>query len=400
MKPFLFSILLAFIAILPLPAAPTPQQAWVDGFWRQLPEEELATKSPSPADSELSAKLPHGTLLPCPNRQFLRLDGISWIFSTLILLAVAVFEAYRLYQWHQSPFRRKRRHARNRLRQWLLSGSDELPPNLLPFLKEAFDRPDCANLLQLADAVEKKHPAFAESLRKLEHNRFSSPSISPSILSNFRKHLGKLLSVIILLCLGACSTHFHSKWYEAIQLAEEGRLQQSLDIFLELSRRQSSWQLSKNIAILYSHLNVPQKASAWNMHNQVQMAAYRANKPWGIRYAPELLLPLSLACLCLAFSCHNRRLLYLMLSFICIVSFITTVQPRFRIAQQVIVSTSSALLPIPDTTVSPAVHLMELPVGSVAYIIGRTTINDCIQIEYNHTHGWLSKQDVLFFMPQ
>ena len=43
----------------------------------------------------------------------------------------------------------------------------------------------------------------------------------------------------------------------------------------------------------------------------------------------------------------------------------TTVQPRFRLAHQVIVSAPSALLPIPDTTASHAVHLMELPVGTV-----------------------------------
>ncbi len=402
MKPFLFSILLSFTVIHSLKAVPSPQQAWTDGFWQQLPEEEeLAINSTTTKINKQSVKLPPGALLPCPSQYFFHLDRTSWAVSLLILLTMATYAAFQFYRWHQQPRRWRQRRARNELREWLRSNSNELPQKyFFTFLREAFDRPDCTNLLQLADSLEKKHPDFATALRQIEHDRFSSATISSKTLSEFRKHLGKLLTITLLLCLTSCYNLFQQQWRDAVQLANNGYLQESLDIFLELSHQQSSWQLSRNIAFLYSHLDSPQEAAAWNTHSQIQMAAYGHGKPWYLHYAPEILLPLTLACLCLVCSCHYRHLFCLTLSFICFVSFITTVQPRFRLAHQVIVSAPSALLPIPDTTASPAVHLMELPVGTVMSIAGKTTISNCIQVEYNHTHGWFPKQNVLFFMPQ
>ena len=73
----------------------------------------------------------------------------------------------------------------------------------------------------------------------------------------------------LLLCLAACTYNFSSQWQDATKLAQEGRLQESLDIFTELSKTHSSWQLSKNIAVLHSHLDAAQAADVWNTHSQI-----------------------------------------------------------------------------------------------------------------------------------
>ena len=169
-------------------------------------------------------------------------------------------------------------------------------------------------------------------------------------------------------------------------------------MFTELSKTHSSWQLSKNIAVLRSHLDAAQAADVWNTHSQIQKQAYGYSKIWFIHYAPELLLPLIVALIC-AFFFHRggRRLLLAMAAIVAMIFFTIVIRPRWMLTKQAVVSIPTALLPVPSETASPAVHLTELPSCAIVKISGNSHVNDCIPVEYQQIHGWISKRNALFF---
>jgi len=171
-----------------------------------------------------------------------------------------------------------------------------------------------------------------------------------------------------------------------------------LDIFTELTKTHSSWKLSKNLAVLHSHLDAAQAADVWNTHSQIQKQAYGYGKVWFIHYAPEVLLPLIVALICaIFFHRGRRRLLLAIVAIVAIVLFAIAIRPRWQLTKQAVVSIPAALLPVPSETASPAVHLTELPPGAVVKISGDSYVNDCIQVEYQQIQGWIPKRNALFF---
>ena len=396
----LFAILLTVTTIL-LAAQETvlPRQAWTDGFWQQLPDDEEDTNSVSAQlQPSSSSNLPPPVILPCPRQHILYLDVFAWQTVAAILFVTAFCAFTRFHAWYQSPPQRRRRLARKQLRQWIRSNSNNLPEDFSILLRQAFDQPDDRNLLQLADIIQAKHPELAESLRQFEYARFSSGNTTEQATSNLRKHLRNALTVALLLCMVACSTQYLSKWQEAARLAQEGRLQESLDMFTELSKTHSSWQLSKNIAVLHSHLDAAQAADVWNTHSQIQKQAYGHGKIWFIHYAPELLLPLIIALICAFFFHRGRqRLLLAIAAIVAMIFFTIVIRPRWLLTKQAVVSLPTALLPVPSETASPAVLLMELPSSAIVKISGNSHVNDCIQVEYQQIHGWIPKRNALFF---
>ncbi|MBO7620220.1 MAG: hypothetical protein J6T06_06900 [Victivallales bacterium] len=212
-----------------------PRQAWTDGFWQQLPDDEEEAKPVTVQLQPSPSTMPPPAVLPCPHRYFLYLAVFSWEAVAAILFVTAICAFFRFRAWYQEPSRRTRRLARQHLRQWLRSNPDGLPSDLTARLQQAFDQPDSANLLQLADAIQTKHPQLAASLRQFEHERFSSENPTEQTTSNLRKYLRNALMIALLLCLAACSKQFSSQWEEAAKLVQDGRLQESLDIFTELS---------------------------------------------------------------------------------------------------------------------------------------------------------------------
>ena len=376
-----------------------PHQAWTDGFWQQLPDDEEDTNSLSAQlQPSSSSNLPPPAILPCPRQHILYLDVFSWYAVTVIVFITAICAFARFHAWYQSPPQRRRRLARRQLRQWLRSNSNDLPENFSILLRQAFNQPDDVNLLQLADAVQPKHPELANSVRQFEHERFCSTTSTEQTISILRKCLRNALMIALLLCLAACSYNFSSQWQDATRLAQEGRLQESLDIFTELSKTHSSWQLSKNIAVLRSHLDAAQAADVWNTHSQIQKQAYGYGKIWFIHYAPELLLPLIVALIC-AFFFHRggQRLLLAMAAIVAMIFFTIAIRPRWMLTKQAVVSVPTALLPVPSETASPAVLLTELPSCAIVEISGNSHINNCIPVKYQQIHGWIPKQNALFF---
>ena len=342
--------------------------------------------------------LPPSALLPCPRRHILCIDVFSWHAVTAILFVTTICAFNRLYVWYQEPWRRRRRFARKQLRQWLRLHSNGLPSNLTALLQQAFDQPDSANLLQLADAVQSKHPQLADSLRQFEHARFSSGSSTEQAISELRKHLRRAVMVALLLCLAACSNQFISCWHEATRLAENGRLQESLEIFTELSKTHSTWQLSNNIAVLHTYLNAPQEASIWGIHRTVQRQAYGIDRPWFIHFTAELLLPTIVALLCAA--CFNRgarRLSLVMVAVITIVLFVAAIRPRIQLSRKAVITVRTTLVPIPSDSTSPVISLVELSEGSVVRILSKESVNDCIQIKSDKISGWIPRRNALFF---
>ena len=396
----LLAILLTATVFLPsIHAVPSARQAWTDGFWQTLPDDtEEETPSANTSISSPSIPLPPSALQPCPRRHILFLDVFSWYAAGAIIFITAIYTFIRFHAWYQSPPQRRRRLARKKLRQWLRSNSNDLPEDFSILLRQAFNQPDSENLLQLADNLQAKHPQLADSLRQFEHARFSSGNTTEQTTSNLRHFLKRALTVALLLCLTACSKHFSSQWQEATRLAQEGRLQESLDIFTELTKTHSSWQLSKNIAVLHSHLDAAQAADVWNTHSQIQKQAYGYGKAWFIHYAPEILLPLIVALICaIFFHRSRRRLLLAIVAIVAIVLFAIAIRPRWQLTKQAVVSIPTALLPVPSETASPAVHLTELPSGAVVKISSDSYVNDCIQVEYQQIQGWIPKRNALFF---
>ena len=396
----LFAILLTVTTILQAAQETVlPRQAWTDGFWQQLPDDEEDTNSVSAQlQPSSSSNLPPPVILPCPRQHILYLDVFAWQTVAAILFVTAICAFTRFHAWYQSPPQRRRRLARKQLRQWIRSNSNNLPEDFSILLRQAFDQPDDVNLLQLADAVQPKHPELANSVRQFEHERFCSATSTEQTISALRKCLQNALMIALLLCLAACSYNFSSQWQNATRLAQEGRLQESLNIFTELSKTHSSWQLSKNIAVLRSHLDAAQAADVWNTHSQIQKQAYGYGKIWFIHYAPELLLPLIVALIC-AFFFHRggRRLLLAMAAIVAMIFFTIVIRPRWMLTKQAVVSLPTALLPVPSETASPAVLLTELPSCAIVKISGNSHINDCFPVEYQQIYGWIPKRNALFF---
>ena len=182
-----------------------PRQAWTDGFWQQLPDDEEEAKPVTVQLQPSPSTMPPPAILPCPHRYFLYLAVFSWEAVAAILFVTAICVLFRFRAWYQEPSRRTRRLARQHLRQWLRSNPDGLPSDLTARLQQAFSQPDSANLLQLADAIQTKHPQLAASLRQFEHERFSSARTTEQTISALRKCLRNALMIAMLLCLSACS---------------------------------------------------------------------------------------------------------------------------------------------------------------------------------------------------
>lgn len=392
-------LLTATVFLQAVHAVPSARQAWTDGFWQTLPDDtEEETSSAKESVSTPAIPLPPSALQPCPRRHILYLDVFSWHAVTVIIFISVICAFARFHAWYQSPSRWMRRLARRQLRQWLRSNSNDLPEDFSILLRQAFSQPDDVNLLQLADNLQAKHPPLAESLRQFEHARFSSGSTTEQATSNLRKYLKRALMAALLLCLAACTYNFSSQWQDATKLAQEGRLQESLDIFTELSKTHSSWQLSKNIAVLHSHLDAAQAADVWNTHSQILKQAYGYGKIWFIHYAPELLLPLIVALICTIFFHGGRqRLLLAMAAIVAMIFFTIVIRPRWLLTKQAVVTVPTALLPVPSENASPAVHLTELPSGAIVKFSGNSHVNDCIQVEYQQIQGWIPKRNVHFF---
>lgn len=396
--------ILAFLflsAVMPLTAqeAMPPRQAWTDGFWQQLPDDEEDTKTVTAQIQPLStSNLPPPVILPCPHRYFLYLAVFSWQTIGVILFVTAICASFRLRAWYQEPSRRTRRLARQHLRQWLRSNPDGLPSDLTARLQQAFGQPDSANLLQLADAVQSKHPELANSLRQFEHERFSSENPTEQTTSTLRKCLRNALMIALFLCLAACSKQFTSQWDEAAKLAHEGRLQESLDIFTELSKTHSSWQLSHNIAALHAYINSPNDAFIWMIHRDTQREANGYDGLYLFPYAPELILPLAVALLCAAFfQCGAKRILLVIAAIIAIVLFVAAIRPRLQLRRTAIITVETRIVPIPSYAASPAIDLWIVGEGDVVQITGKDIINDCIQITNGKLYGWIPWSNALFF---
>ena len=396
----LFAILLTATTIL-LAAQETvpPRQAWMDGFWQQLPDDGEDTK---PVSAQLqpssTSNLPPPAILPCPRQHILYLDVFAWQAVAAILFVTAICAIFRFHTWYQEPARRTRRLARKHLRQWLRFNPDGLPSDLTVRLQQAFGQPDSANLLQLADAVQSKHPKLANSVRQFEHERFSSETPTEQTISNLHKCLRKALMIALLFCLAACSKQFSSKWEEAARLAQEGRLQESLDIFTELSKTHSLWQLSHNIAVLHARLNSPRDAFLWMIHRDTQREANGYDGIYLFPYAPELILPLGIALLCTAFfQCGAKRILFMTAAVIAIVLFSAAIRPRLQLRRTAIITVETQIVPIPSDAASPAVNLWIAGEGSVVRFTGKDIINDCIQITNGKLYGWIPWRNVLFF---
>ncbi len=396
--------ILAFLllsVVMPLAAQETvlPRQAWTDGFWQQLPDDEEDAKAVTvQLQSSSTTNLPPPAILPCPHRYFLYLAVFSWQTVAIILFMTAICAIFRFRAWYQEPSRRTRRLARKHLRQWLRSNSDGLPPDLTIRLQQAFGQPESANLLQLADAVQSKHPKLANSLRQFEHERFSSENTTEQTISALRKCLQNALMIALLLCLAACSKQFSSKWEEAAKLAQDGRLQESLDIFTELSKTHSLWQLSHNIAILHAHLNSPHDAFIWMIHRDTQREANGYDGIYLFPYAPELILPLAVALICAAFFQRGaKRILLVIAAVIAIVLFIAAIRPRLQLRQTAIITVETQIVPIPSNAASPAINLWIVGEGDVVRFTGKDIINDCIQITNGKLYGWIPWRNALFF---
>lgn len=396
--------ILAFLllaAVMPLAAqeAMPPRQAWTDGFWQQLPDDEEDTKAvTAQIQPSSTTNLPPPAILPCPRQHILYLDVFAWQAVAVIIFVTAICATFRFHAWYQEPSRRTRRLARKYLRQWLRSNPDGLPSDLTTRLQQAFGQLDSVNLLQLADAVQSKHPGLANSLRQFEHERFSSARTTEQTISALRKCLRNALMIAMLLCLSACSKQFSSKWEEAAKLAQEGRLQESLDIFTELSETHSSWQLSHNIAILHTRLNAPHDAAIWGHHCQIQREANGYGGKYRFPYTPELILPLVVALLCAAFFQHgSKRILLVVATVIIIVLFVAAIRPRLQLRRTAIITVETQIVPIPSAAASPAVSLCVIGEGIPVRITGEDSINDCIQITNGKIHGWIPRRNALFF---
>ena len=370
--------ILAFLllaAVMPLAAqeAMPPRQAWTDGFWQQLPDDEEDTKAvTAQIQPSSTTNLPPPVILPCPRQHILYLDIFSWQAVAVIIFVTAICATFRFHAWYQEPSRRTRRLARKYLRQWLRSNPDGLPSDLTTRLQQAFGQPDSANLLQLADAVQSKHPGLANSLRQFEHERFSSARTTEQTISALRKCLRNALMIAMLLCLSACSKQFSSKWEEAAKLAQEGRLQESLDIFTELSKTHSFCQIQR-------------EANGYG-------GKYR------FPYTPELILPLVVALLCAAFFQHgSKRILLVVATVIIIVLFVAAIRPRLQLRRTAIITVETQIVPIPSAAASPAVSLCVIGEGIPVRITGEDSINDCIQITNGKIHGWIPRRNALFF---
>ena len=204
--------------------------------------------------------------------------------------------------------------------------------------------------------------------------------------------------VALLLCLGACSKQISSKWEEAAKLAQEGRLQESLDIFTELSKTHSSWQLSHNIATLHARLNAPHDAAIWGHHCQIQREANGYGGKYRFLYAPELILPLIVALLCAVFFQRGgKRILLAVATVITIILFIAAIRPRLQLRQMAIITVETRIVPIPSDAASPAINLWIAREGDVVRVTGKVIINDCIQITNDKIHGWIPRRNALFF---
>ena len=376
-----------------------PRQAWTDGFWQQLPDDEEDATSVSINEKKSPAiSLPPPAILPCPHRHFLYLAVFSWEAVAAILFVTAICAFFRIQAWYQEPSRRTRRLARKHLRQWLRSNPDGLPSDFTARLQQAFGQPDSANLLQLADAIQTKHPQLAASLRQFEHERFSTEKPTEQTTSNLRKYLRNALMIALLLCLAACSKQFLSQWEEGVRLAQEGRLQESLDIFTELSKTHSLWQLSHNIAVLHAHLNSPHDASLWMIHRDTQREANGHGGIYLFPYEPELILPLAVALICAMFFQRGfKRILLVIAAVIAIVLFVASIRPRLQLRRTAIITVKTQLVPIPSDAASPAVSLAELSEGSIVRILSKDSINDCIQIKSDKITGWIPCRNALFF---
>ena len=396
--------MLAFLflsAVMPLAAqeAVPPRQAWTDGFWQQLPDEEEDTKAVTvQLQPSSSTNLPPPAILPCPHHYFLYLAVFSWQAIAVILFVTAICASFRLRAWYQEPSRRTRRLARQYLRQWLSSNPDGLPSDLTARLQQAFGQPDSVNLLQLADTIQSKHPEFANSLRQFEHERFSSENPTEQTTSTLRKCLRNALMIALLLCLAACSKQFSSQWEKAARLAQEGRLQESLDIFTELSKTHSLWQLSHNIAVLHAYLHSPHDAFLWMTHRDTQREANGYGGIYLFPYAPELILPLAVALLCATFFQRGfKRFLLVIAAVIAIVLFVAAIRPRLQLRQMAVITVETHIVPIPSDATSPAIDLWVVGEGDVVRLTGKDVINDCIQITNGRLYGWLPWRNALFF---
>lgn len=375
-----------------------PRQAWTDGFWQQLPDDEEDAKPVLVQLQPSSSTMQPPALLPCPHRHFLYLAVFSWEAVATILFVTAICALFRFHAWYQEPPRRTRRLARKQLRQWLRSNQDGLPSDLTARLQQAFGQPDSVNLLQLADSIQTKYPQLASSLRQFEHERFSTEKPTEQTTSNLRKYLRNALMIALLLCLAACSKQFSSQWEEAARLAQEGRLQESLDIFTELSKTHSLWQLSHNIAVLHAHLNSPHDASLWMIHRDTQREANGHGGIYLFPYEPELILPLAVALICTVFFQRGfKRILLVIAAVIAIVLFIAAIRPRLQLRRTAIITVKTQLVPIPSAAASPAVSLAELSEGSIVRILSKDSINDCIQIKSGKITGWVPCRNALFF---
>ena len=204
--------------------------------------------------------------------------------------------------------------------------------------------------------------------------------------------------IALFLCLAACSKQFTSQWDEAAKLAHEGRLQESLDIFTELSKTHSSWQLSHNIAALHAYINSPNDAFIWMIHRDTQREANGYDGLYLFPYAPELILPLAVALLCAAFfQCGAKRILLVIAAIIAIVLFVAAIRPRLQLRRTAIITVETRIVPIPSYAASPAIDLWIVGEGDVVQITGKDIINDCIQITNGKLYGWIPWSNALFF---
>ena len=204
--------------------------------------------------------------------------------------------------------------------------------------------------------------------------------------------------IALLLCLAACSKQFSSQWEEGVRLAQEGRLQESLDIFTELSKTHSLWQLSHNIAVLHAYLHSPHDALLWMTHRDTQRKANGYGGIYLFPYAPELILPLAVALLCATFFQRGfKRFLLVIAAVIAIVLFVAAIRPRLQLRQMAVITVETHIVPIPSDATSPAIDLWVVGEGQVVRFTGKEIINDCIQITDGRLYGWLPWRNALFF---
>lgn len=424
---FLISL---FIILATVPKAiantTTPENAWKNGFWLVLPDEQEPTQQPGNATPKLLDPIPAEAILPHEPATFAFLHPNAWNAAATILVLAAIANLVALCrdakERRSSPQAKQLKTARNIARK--IQSDNLTPTQLANAIKTCLTDNPATNLTQLAERIQQQAPQLAKLCREVEQAQFNNTDQAVQIQERHLLELNEILKrqriatinafllakTILLASIAATAIIISCQLYgknillgkthdKATKLATSGQIDQAYDQFLKIHQDAPSASNARNLATVASCLGDHDANLAWNAVADAFDNAFSTPSCKTINHLPEVLFALAILFLVLLAmpSCNFPKTIGI-LFLLTLATLVAVSSPRMKLNSTAITSSTTALFPFPHASD----HKLQLDsIAPATKVKVHRHVGDYVFIEAIHASGWAHGKSFFFcFSPK